>query len=460
MRDKKILLIVVVVLLFVSLACSCVPSVRESDNVNVVVVADASPAVDSVVRALEEQGYNVRTEHYPTVLVQQAAEAALTQYPEQFIVLVTDAYHLRVAEPAYSIYTKMGNAFDPTVFVCAHGTPSTRWEDYERLGVMSPAFGISGAGAMGSWVMQEQSAPQYVTSEMIQAAEFPFVYMGTQDALFDNLGEDYECAITTQSAARQRVTTPTPTSLAINYGAMLVGGEPWRVGTLDNLDKLQEAIDKGVAQADSQLADAHSSLFFLPGNTLETIERYWRSERGETTFVAVADVSGSMEDWTAGIGGLRKIEALRNDLRQILDYYPFDFDYEEMVLVFFSNRVTQIVVRDSGSLNQARQHTDDIMADGYTAFYDAVYDALQRKPDYLLVMSDGQDTSSVKSRADVCDLAASLSEEGHETQLLGVAYGRGRDELEKLQSCIGGRVVDGGEGAILEGMLQLFGSWD
>jgi len=440
------------VLIFVALACLSGTSVTQ--DVDVVIVADHNPAVDNVVAALEEQGYTVKTEHYPTVLVQQAASAAVTEYPEKFIVLVTDAYHLRVPNPAYSVYMQMGSAFDPTVFICAGRTPPSDWESYDRLGVMAPAFGISGAGAMGSWVMNTEDAPQYVTADMIQGAEFPFIYAGTQDALLAGLGTDYDCAITTASAAGSHPTALVPNSLAINYGAILVGGDPWRTGTLDNLDRLQTALQQGVEASDAELTSASNDFFFLPGNTLQAVERYWRSERGETTFAAVIDLSGSMDEGMGGMGSKSRIDALRDDFSQLLRYYPFDFTTERFDIYYFSNSVEHVPVVAASQLSEAQKRAAGLSARGYTALYDAIYTALSEQPHFLLVLSDGQDTSSSHTQDDVCRLAAS-----RDTQLLGVAYGEGQRELSALRDCMGGTVVEGGEGVVLESMLQLFGSW-
>nr|WP_290665723.1 VWA domain-containing protein [Ardenticatena sp.] len=130
-----------------------------------------------------------------------------------------------------------------------------------------------------------------------------------------------------------------------------------------------------------------------PAETLVALQTLWLSERKPVNLVMVIDTSGSM----AG----EKIASVQN---AAADFIAQMGEHDQLSIILFSDKPV-VWVREATIAEKRETIIENIQyidADGGTALYDAVFDAVQlvrttSSPDYtnaIIVLTDGQDTAS------------------------------------------------------------------
>ncbi len=131
----------------------------------------------------------------------------------------------------------------------------------------------------------------------------------------------------------------------------------------------------------------------------------------------VLDTSGSM-DGLMYTGGTR-LEAAVEELIQALEAFPAPGRFN---LVFFASRVTKwkssLVEMDDGKLSKAARFARAQRANGGTALYDALIEALEDEDvDTIVVLSDGQPTEG-----ELIEGPSILADIQHRNRLRGVVF--------------------------------------
>lgn len=167
----------------------------------------------------------------------------------------------------------------------------------------------------------------------------------------------------------------------------------------------------------------------------------WRQTKKPVDLVVVMDTSGSM----AGA----KISAARASLGQFVDLLD---DRDRLQVILFSSKVTELTpLSELGpKRDDVKRRISGIVEGGNTSLYDAVglaYQQLQRDGDprhirAVVVLSDGQDTSSNLGLDQVTEQISALGEDpGNAIKLFTIGYGKDVDEdvLNSLAEITGGK---------------------
>ena len=144
--------------------------------------------------------------------------------------------------------------------------------------------------------------------------------------------------------------------------------------------------------------------------------------------IFLIDTSGSMK--------AEKIATVRNSVREIIGSIDLD---QEIGIISFSKQVNNLVpiTKDHQS---ALKQIDSLFAGGDTSMYDAILLGLNSdlitKPSQLILLSDGEDTTSTAS---ISFLLGSLGSTGIPVNTIGVQVSIGQQEiLKKISEASGG----------------------
>jgi Ca-activated chloride channel homolog len=184
---------------------------------------------------------------------------------------------------------------------------------------------------------------------------------------------------------------------------------------------------------------------------LARLKSTWRADRKPANVELVVDVSGSM-------GDEGKLDRARNGLLVFLrQLSPRD----RVGLVSFNDKVYPLVpVRPFAQNRDVLTHAiGDLLPGGQTAVYDATGDGLRRVQELhdptrinaVVVLTDGEDTSSNADFSDVRSLLASqANSEGNAVRVYTIAYGSDAngEELGSLAAASGGKGFQGDTGDI------------
>jgi Ca-activated chloride channel family protein len=167
----------------------------------------------------------------------------------------------------------------------------------------------------------------------------------------------------------------------------------------------------------------------------------WKQTKKPVDLVVVMDVSGSM----AG----DKISSARSSLVQFIDQLD---DRDHLQIILFGTEVNTLT--ELSELGPKRQdisrRVSGIIEGGNTSLYDATIDAYQQlqengNPNHIramVVLSDGQDTSSEASLYDVMQVIGTGSEEGGTAiKVFTIAFGDDADTdiLKQIAEVSGGK---------------------
>ncbi|MFZ5878323.1 MAG: extracellular solute-binding protein [Chloroflexota bacterium] len=177
---------------------------------------------------------------------------------------------------------------------------------------------------------------------------------------------------------------------------------------------------------------------------IEGIQALWRQTKKPVDLIVVMDISGSMEG--------DKITSARSSLMQFVEKMD---DRDRLRIDLFSDGVTTLTPLTP--IGDKRQSVIDsvsgIFETGNTSLYDAIlkaYADMQAEGDpshirAIIVLSDGQDTVSTASLAEVVErIQASESEGGNAIKVFTIAFGDDADKsiLEAIANPSGGRQYD------------------
>ncbi len=223
------------------------------------------------------------------------------------------------------------------------------------------------------------------------------------------------------------------------------------------LDKPQQlkALEYGFRPADpsipltSPLDARHGVDITQPQTILEVpsaavitgIEALWRETKKTVDLIVVMDISGSMRG--------KKITSARSSLMQFIEKLD---DRDRLRIDLFSTGITTLT--PLSPIGEKRQQVMDsvsgIFEEGNTSLYDATLKAYrdllaQGNPNHIraiVILSDGQDTSSNASLDQVIrEIQSYQSEGGYSIKIFAIAFGDDADEnvLKQIAEPSGGK---------------------
>jgi Ca-activated chloride channel family protein len=177
---------------------------------------------------------------------------------------------------------------------------------------------------------------------------------------------------------------------------------------------------------------------------IESTQYLWRQVKRPVDLVLVVDTSGSM----AG----DKISAVRTSLVQFINLLD---NRDRLQVILFNSGVAAL--SDLSFLADKREEVtrrvSGLTEGGDTSLYDATlaaYEGLHADgdPDHIravVVLSDGQDTSSSWTLPEVLEMIGTTEEGGNAIKLFTIAYGDGADTsvLQRIAEATGGRLFSG-----------------
>lgn len=177
---------------------------------------------------------------------------------------------------------------------------------------------------------------------------------------------------------------------------------------------------------------------------IEGVQSLWRQTKKPVDLVVVMDISGSMEG--------DKITTARSSLLQFVQKLD---DRDRLQINLFSD--TSVMLTPLSPLGAKRQKVLDsvsgIFEQGNTSLYDAISEAYQSlltegDPDHIraiVVLSDGQDTTSQTSLQQVINqISATANEGGNAIKIFTIGFGDDADKgiLESIANPSGGKQYD------------------
>jgi Ca-activated chloride channel family protein len=180
------------------------------------------------------------------------------------------------------------------------------------------------------------------------------------------------------------------------------------------------------------------------GEVVVGIQALWRSEAKKPVDVVVLmDTSGSMEG--------EKIASARSSLIQFISLMD---DRDRLEVILFSDEM--ITLTDLSSLGSKREEVRNrlsgVIEGGDTKLYSAValaYREVEEKgnPDHIraiVALTDGKDTASTVTLAQLLDQIGAQSESGDATKIFTIAFGRAADRevMQRIAEITGGRQYD------------------
>jgi Ca-activated chloride channel family protein len=188
---------------------------------------------------------------------------------------------------------------------------------------------------------------------------------------------------------------------------------------------------------------------------IAAIQSSWQYVKKQADILLVVDVSGSMSG--------KKIEQAKEAANLFLDRIPL---HNRVGLMTFSTEPEMRVpcVALESAEGDLRSEIDAIQAQGDTALYDAIVDASTSIQEHegdriraIVVLSDGQDTSSISALRDVTSLDLG---ERNPVLIFPVAYGHDADinVLNSVARMSATKVLSGDPSGIEE-LFQLISSY-
>lgn len=189
-----------------------------------------------------------------------------------------------------------------------------------------------------------------------------------------------------------------------------------------------------------------------PADVIENTQYLWRQSKRPVDLTLVVDTSGSMSG--------DKINTARSSLVEFINQLS---NRDRVQIILFDSQVT--VLSPLTSLADKREEltrrVSGIIEGGDTSLYDATLEAYQEleasgNPDHIravVVLSDGEDTSSVRTWQDVLQEIGSQGEEGgNSIKIFTIAFGSGADTtvLQQMAEPTGGRQFTGDPATINE----------
>ncbi|MBV7328690.1 VWA domain-containing protein [Chloroflexi bacterium TSY] len=183
-------------------------------------------------------------------------------------------------------------------------------------------------------------------------------------------------------------------------------------------------------------------------DVIASVQASWQFVKKQADILLVVDISGSMEG--------DKIEQARDAAQLFLDKLP---PQNRVSLVTFEeNAVTRVPLASFETVEtEIRNEIDGLRAEGGTALFDAILAAasnMQQNDDgerirAIVVLSDGQDTSSASTLRDVTSLTRG---ERNPLLVFPVAYGRDADisSLNNIARTFSTKVLSGDPDGIEE----------
>jgi Ca-activated chloride channel family protein len=195
--------------------------------------------------------------------------------------------------------------------------------------------------------------------------------------------------------------------------------------------------------------------------TIAAVQTSWQYVKKQADILLVIDVSGSMEG--------AKIDQAREAAKIFLDKMP---PQNRVGLIRFYHNVELVIPLASfeGVSVNVRQEIDQLIADGDTALYDAIIEAvnLVRSSDAqdnnrikaIVVLSDGQDTASYSSLNDVVAAISSARTDRNPVLVIPVAYGADAD-INALNAIAraSSTKVQSGDPKDIQKVLEIIGSY-
>lgn len=164
-------------------------------------------------------------------------------------------------------------------------------------------------------------------------------------------------------------------------------------------------------------------------DVIAAVQTSWQYVKKQADVLMVIDVSGSMQG--------DKIDQAKTAAAAFLDNMP---SQNQVGLIRFNHEVELAVPMASfeGASTNIRGQVDSLVADGDTAMYDAIIEAIKiaRAADdaqtsnrikAIVVLSDGQDTASYNSLNDVVSAINSARSDRNPVLVIPVAYGGDAD---------------------------------
>jgi Ca-activated chloride channel family protein len=177
---------------------------------------------------------------------------------------------------------------------------------------------------------------------------------------------------------------------------------------------------------------------------IERIQGLWQQTKKPVDLIVVMDISGSMEG--------EKITTARSSLLQFVQKMD---DRDRLRIDLFSSDLSTLtpLTPIGGKRQQVLDSVSGIFEQGNTSLYDATlraYQDLQAEGDpkhirAIVVLSDGQDTSSTATTQDVINqINATESEGGNAIKVFTIAFGSDADKvvLKAIANPSGGKQYD------------------
>ncbi|HMQ51308.1 MAG TPA: VWA domain-containing protein, partial [Anaerolineae bacterium] len=182
-----------------------------------------------------------------------------------------------------------------------------------------------------------------------------------------------------------------------------------------------------------------------PADVIQEVQYLWRQAKRPVDVVLVVDVSGSM----AG----DKISAVRDSLAQFISLLD---NRDRLQIVLFNDQITPLSELSplADKREELTRRVSGLVEGGDTSLYDATvtaYNDLETNGDpnnirAVVVLSDGEDTSSSRGLPEVLsELGAGAEEGGNAIKVFTIAYGDGADtrSLSEIAEPTGGKQFAG-----------------
>jgi Ca-activated chloride channel family protein len=180
---------------------------------------------------------------------------------------------------------------------------------------------------------------------------------------------------------------------------------------------------------------------------LDLVRRSWREDRKPANVLLVLDTSGSMAEEDRLERAKKGLEAFFREVS------PKD----RVGLTIFSDQIQPLVRIDPFASNKPRLQSTvkNLIADGGTAVYDATVSAFdqvrglddQERINAVVLLTDGEDTDSQASAADVVEAVRAQGDSSHQVRVFTIAYSSGAEgaaeALADIATASGGKSYKG-----------------
>ncbi|MCL4302929.1 MAG: VWA domain-containing protein [Anaerolineae bacterium] len=212
---------------------------------------------------------------------------------------------------------------------------------------------------------------------------------------------------------------------------------------------------------------------------IAAVQSSWQFVKKQADVLLVIDTSGSMQGdkitqaKTAANAFLDKMPAQNRVGLVTFDSQPRVLDFETNSLIYLDQNSmgsVQTLTSFEGGQNQVRTQINALEANGDTSLYDAIQQSMelliQSRGDQddriqaIVVLSDGQDTSSLTSLQSVVELIGANKEERNPIIVIPVAYG-GDADINALNGIARASAtkVQSGDPENIQRVLEIIGSY-